>query len=94
MLHRTHGTSPTALRNHAILLLLARLGLRAQEVARLQLDDIQWATGQLLIRPGTGHQVRWLPFSQDVGDALVAYLTTARPVTASRHVFVRLHPPI
>jgi len=94
VLRRTHGTSPTALRNHAILLLFARLGLRAQEVARLQLDDIQWATGQLLLRPGTGQQVRWLPFSQDVGDALVAYLTKTRPVTASRHVFVRLPPPI
>lgn len=93
VLHRSRGTSPTALRDYAILLLLARLGLRAHEVGQLHLDDIQWATGQLLIRSGTAHQVRCLPLSQEVGDALVAYLTSARPASTSRQVFVRLHPP-
>jgi integrase/recombinase XerD len=93
VLRSTRGTTPAAIRNHAILLLLARLGLRAQEVARLQLDDIQWHTSQLLIRPGKAHQERCLPLSQEVGDALVAYLTTTRPPSTSRHVFLRLQPP-
>jgi site-specific recombinase XerD len=93
VLQSTQGTTPAAIRNHAILLLLARFGLRAREVARLQLDDIQWHASQLMIRPGKAHQERCLPLSQEVGDALVAYLTTTRPVSASRSVFLRLKPP-
>jgi integrase/recombinase XerD len=93
ILQSAQGTTPAAFRNHAILLLLARLGLRAREVARLQLDDIQWHTSQVVIRPGKAHQERCLPLSQEVGDALVVYLTTARPASSSRHVFLRLKPP-
>jgi len=67
-------------RNYAIVLLLARLGLRAKEVARLQLADVGWTTGSLLIRSSKTHTERLLPLAQDVGDALVAYLRTARTI--------------
>src|SRR5439155_7973514 len=60
-------------RDYAILLLLARLGLRAGEIARLTLEDIDWRAGQLLIR-GKGPRVDRLPLPQDAGQALVAYL--------------------
>lgn len=90
----SQGDSPAALRNYAMLLLLARLGLRAREVARLRLEDLDWASGHLLIRPGKTHQARSLPLSQEVGDAIVAYLLHARPPTTdSRVVFLRLRPP-
>jgi len=93
VLRSTQGTTPAAIRNHAILLLLARLGVRAREVAQLRLDDIQWHSSQLVIRPGKAHQERCLPLSQEVGDALVSYLTMTRPASASRSVFLRLKPP-
>jgi site-specific recombinase XerD len=93
VLTTSRGDSSGALRNYAILLLLARLGIRAREVARLRLEDIDWQTGQLMIRPGKTHQARVLPLSQEVGNALVAYVTKARPESTSRGLFLRLHPP-
>lgn len=94
LLATSKGDSPAALRNYAMLLLLARLGLRALEVAHLRLEDLDWASGHLLVRPGKTHQARSLPLSQEVGDAIVAYLRHARPTkTDSRAVFLRLHPP-
>jgi site-specific recombinase XerD len=79
-------------RDYAILLLLARLGLRAGEVAYLTLDDINWQAGELLIR-GKGAQVDRLPLLEDVGQALVDYLQKARPVCSSRRVFIQKHAP-
>jgi site-specific recombinase XerD len=75
-------------RDYAILLLLARLGLRAGEVVKMSLDDIDWPAGELLIR-GKGGRLDKLPLLQDVGQALVAYLEKARPRCASRSVFIR-----
>jgi len=80
------------LRNYAILLLLARLGLRAGEVVHLELDDINWATGTMVIR-GKSARCDELPIPQDVGQALAAYLRHGRPQCASRKVFVRLRAP-
>ena len=60
------GDSPTALRNHAILLLLARLGVRAYEVAALCLEDIHWYEGQVRLSPGKTHHERVLPLLQEV----------------------------
>lgn len=74
-------------RDYAILLLLARLGLRNGEVAALRLDDIDWQAGQLLIR-GKGHRHDVLPLPDDVGRVLVDYLTNGRPRTSCRRVFV------
>lgn len=66
--------TPKGRRDHAILLLLARTGLRAGEVAQLKLDDIDWQEGNLWIRPGKSRRERCLPLAHDVGTALCAYL--------------------
>ncbi|WP_439673115.1 Putative integrase/recombinase y4rA (plasmid) [Cupriavidus necator] len=86
--------TPAGLRNYAILLLLARFGMRAGEVSRLELSDIDWREGILTIRPTKGDQDRHLPLSQEVGDALSAYLRGGRPHSQCRRVFLRLHAPI
>jgi site-specific recombinase XerD len=75
-------------RNYAILLLLSRLGLRAKEVANLQLHDVDGVNGSLLIRASKTHAERLLPLAQDVGEALLAYLRTGRPATSSRYLFL------
>lgn len=82
-------------RDYAILLLLARLGLRAGEVVRLELDDLDWTSGHLRVR-GKGGSVAPLPLPADVGAALAAYLRQRRPSHGSRRVFVGLDraPPL
>jgi integrase len=85
---------PTAhRRNYAIVLLLARLGLRAGEVIALRLEDIDWFESRVLIRPGKTHQERCLPLAHDVGSALAAYLQHARPSSESRQVFLHDRAP-
>lgn len=79
-------------RNWAILLLLARLGLRAGEVVDLTLEDLDWAASELSIR-GAGTRTEHLPMPQDVGEALADYLCHVRPACVSRRVFVRLRAP-
>jgi integrase/recombinase XerD len=79
-------------RNFAILLLLARLGLRASEVVALTLDDINWDAGEITVQ-GKGSRVERLPLPQDVGQALAAYLKRGRPRCSSRNVFIRAHAP-
>ncbi len=85
-------STPQGRRNYAILLLLARLGLRADEVVRLTLEDLHWDTGELTVRGKAGRIAR-LPMPQDVGQAIAAYLKKDRPPCSSRHVFVRLKAP-
>ncbi len=81
------------LRDYAVLLLLVRLGLRAIEVARLRLDDIDWHCGELLVR-GKGSRDERLPLPHEVGDAIVAYLQGARPADARfREVFAADRAP-
>jgi site-specific recombinase XerD len=80
-------------RDYAIFLLLARLGLRANEVIQLTLDDIDWRAGELLIR-GKGARVDRLPLLQDVGQALADYLKNARPVCSSRRLFIQCRAPL
>ncbi len=75
-------------RDRAILLLLARLGLRAGDVAQLRLDDIEWETGSLRVLGKSRYEVR-LPLPQDVGDAIAAYLACRRSTCPSNHVFLR-----
>jgi site-specific recombinase XerD len=79
-------------RDYAILLVLARLGLRAGEVARLSLDDIDWRAGELVVH-GKGRRDDRLPLPPDVGEALVAYLRRGRPRTETRTVFLRAIAP-
>jgi site-specific recombinase XerD len=83
----------TGLRARAVIMLLAHLGLRAHEIIRLRLDDIDWIRGQVLVRAGKCHRERCLPLSHEVGDALVAYLRKARPATSHQELFLRWRPP-
>lgn len=85
-------TSASGRRNYAILLLLARLGLRAGEVVRLELEDLDWRTGEVTVR-GKGLVHARLPLPRDVGAALATYLRTGRPTCATRRVFVCLKAP-
>jgi len=82
----------TGRRNHAVLLLLARLGLRAGEIVKLRLDDIDWDAGEIHVNGSkrTGHE--GLPIPQDVGEALVRYLHE-RPRCETRRVFIRMTAP-
>jgi integrase len=78
-------------RDYAILLLLVRLGLRSVEVAAMQLEDIDWRAGEILVR-GKGGRLDRLPLPVDVGEALAGYLQR-RPPGESRAVFVGMLSP-
>jgi len=84
--------SACGLRDRAILLLLARLGLRAGDIVHLRLQDIDWKAGWIQVC-GKGHLQAQLPLAQEVGQALVAYLKYGRPRTGSDAVFVRNRAP-
>lgn len=79
-------------RDYTILLLLARLGLRAGELVAMTLDDIDWDVGEIMVR-GKGQRHDRLPLPKDVGEAIATYLRHGRPVCPARHVFVRLCAP-
>ena len=79
-------------RDYAILLLLARLGLRASEVIALELDDIDWRAGVLTVR-GKGRYHDRLPLPHDVGEGIAAYLRQDRPCCTTRRVFIRNKAP-
>ena len=75
-------------RDYAILMMLAKLGLRASEVATLTLDDIDWRAGEMLVR-AKGRQRARMPIPPDVGAAIAAYLADGRPKSACRRLFLR-----
>ena len=77
----------TGRRDYALLLLLARLGLRAGEIVAMQLDDIDWRSGEILVR-GKGLLYDRMPLPVDVGQALAVYLRHDRPSSKTRRVFV------
>ena len=79
-------------RDRAIVLLLARLGLRAGDVAQLRLADIEWETGSLRVCGKSRYEVR-LPLPQDVGDAIAAYLECRPSIGSGDHVFLRTIAP-
>ena len=79
--------------NHAILVLLVRLGLRSAEVSGLCLDDIDWRAGEIMVR-GKGNVAEHLPLPPDVGEAIAAYLKKGRPRRAEREVFLRTVAPL
>jgi site-specific recombinase XerD len=83
---------PDGIRDRAMLLLLARLGLRPGEVVRLRLGDLDWHRGRIRII-GKGAKESWLPLPQDVGDAILEYLRRARPRFGKDHLFLRLVAP-
>jgi site-specific recombinase XerD len=86
-------TTPVGCRDHTILLLLARLGLRCGEVAGVTLDDLDWRAGELVVH-GKRSRTDRLPLPCDVGEALCDYLRRARPPGFGRTVFLRSQAPI
>lgn len=86
-------SSRSGLCDRAMLLLLARLGLRAGEVAGLRLRDLDWQRGRIRVW-GKGRRECHLPLPQDAGDAILAYLRSGRPHVNDDHVFLRHQPPI
>ena len=92
MLAATDRSTLSGCRDYAILLLLARLGLRAGEIVSLELDDIRLRTAEIIVR-SKGRTVDHLPLLSDIGEALSAYLHDGRCVRASRRVFLRMWAP-
>ncbi len=95
LLEFVQGPNPAQKRDYAIILCFARLGLRAGEVARLTLDDINWRAGTVSLAKTKGRRERQLPLPAEVGRALADYLMHARPQTCCRNVFITLqdeHP--
>ena len=86
-------TTPMGVRDHAIVMLLARLGLRSIEIARLTLDDVHWRQGELTVR-GKGGGVNRMPLPSEVGRAVAAYLTGSRPASEFRQVFLTCRAPL
>lgn len=80
-------------RDYAILLLLARLGLRAGEVVSLRLEDIDWRAGCITVH-GKGSHLAQMPMPPDVGEAIALYLRSSRPKSSSRAVFLTANGPI
>jgi integrase/recombinase XerD len=85
-------TKGHGIRDKAILLLLARLGLRAGDILDMRLDDVAWGEGTLRVR-GKGRREIRLPLPQDAGGALLDYLAQARPAAACAEVFLRSSAP-
>jgi integrase/recombinase XerD len=80
-------------RDHAMLVVLLRLGLRAGEVARLRLDDLDWRAGEIVVR-GKGSRLDRLPMPVEVGEAIAAYLQRGRPRSDRRELFLRARAPL
>lgn len=85
-------TTAVGLRDHALLVMLARLGMRGAEAAALRLEDVDWRGGQIVVR-GKGARVERLPLQAEVGAALAAYVTDARPSCDCTSVFVTVRAP-
>jgi integrase/recombinase XerD len=92
VLGSVRGNPRHGARDYAMLLLMARLGLRAPEVIAIQLDDIVWGAGELLVR-GKGKLHDRLPISAEIGEALSRYLREERAPTTCRTVFVTHRAP-
>ena len=86
-------SSPRGRRDYAMLLLAARLGLRAGDIRRLRIDDLDWEAATVeIVQSKTGAALR-LPLSEEVGEALIDHLRFARPESEHREVFLKLLPP-
>lgn len=92
MLASCDRTTVVGRRDFAILLMLSRLGVRACEVAKLQLADIDWRAGEVIVR-GKGDRPERLPLPADVGEALVEYLRHGRPASGDPHLFLTARAP-
>ncbi|MGH3598699.1 MAG: tyrosine-type recombinase/integrase [Pseudonocardiaceae bacterium] len=92
LLYSCDRSTPSGRRDYAVLALLARLGLRSGEVAALQLGDLDWRAGELMVRGKARRQDR-LPLPVEVGEALVDYLRHSRPRSECRQVILTLYAP-
>lgn len=92
MLDGCDRRTPVGLRDFAILTIMSRLGLRANEIAAMRLDDLDWRAGEFVVHSKGGSTDR-LPLPPDVGEALATYLREGRPATTSRAVFLRAWAP-
>lgn len=86
-------STPVGIRDAAVLLLVARLGLRSAEVVRLEFGDVDWRAGEIVVRGKARRQDR-LPLPHQVGEAISRYLAEVRPPSASRRVFLTAKAPI
>jgi len=86
-------TTAQGCRDRAVMLLLARLGLRAGEVVALELDDLRWRAGEIAVRGKGGRRDR-LPLPVEVGEAVASYLRRGRPATDERRVFLSCQAPM
>lgn len=85
--------NPCGIRDYAIILLIARLGLRSSDVANLRFSNIDWEREVIHLNQVKTENPLELPLLEDVGEAVINYLKNARPKTDSDHVFVRQVPP-
>lgn len=94
LLAATEGDRPADIRDRAILLLLAVYGLRAGDVTRLRLDDLDWERERLTVTGPKNGRARTSPLTRPVGDAILRYLRETRPATTRREVFLSLAAPV
>jgi len=87
-------TTSSGIRDRAMMLLLATTGLRNRELRQIDLGDIRWRTGELVLRHTKGHRDRIVPLLQDTGAALAEYVLHARPQTMHRILFLSHVPPV
>jgi integrase/recombinase XerD len=87
------STDRAGLRDRAVILLLARLGLRAGDIVRLRVTDVDWTNGRIIVC-GKGRRRDYLPLPQEVGTAVLRYLNKSRPASRAPELFVTLPPPI
>ena len=93
LLRSCDQTKPVGIRDYALLILMARLGLRTREILKMTLDDINWENGVFTVYGKGGYQEQ-LPVTKDVGQAIVMYLKKARPKCDTRGLFVSTKAPI
>lgn len=93
ILRRTDRSTPRGRRDYAILMLLARFGLRTSEIVRMELEDVDWELGEITVR-GKGGRWSKLPLPLDVGQSIAAYLQHDRPICSTRRLFVTQRAPI
>jgi site-specific recombinase XerD len=87
-------TTPTGVRDRAIVVLFATTGIRSKELRSLVLEDIRWRDAQVQIRRTKGRRDRAVPLTQEAGKALADYILHARPNCDSRRVFLQHLPPV
>ena len=92
MLATCDRSKAVGLRDFAVLKMLVRLGLRAGEIVAMELDDVDWRKGEIIVR-GKGDRHERLPLPVDVGRAVAAYLRRGRPRTECRRLFMRVRAP-